>query len=64
MAFGSITGILEFPVWDGIFYLQTDLVIPTIRFQRREVHELTKVVKPSWRRALVTRRKHLSTQFW
>ena len=51
LALGSITGILEFQVWDGIFYLRTDVINPTIRFQQREVHDehgLLGMQKPAW----------------
>lgn len=51
LAFGFVSGVLTSQVWDGIFYLRTDLPNPTIRFQQREVHDEHGVLAmqmPAW----------------
>lgn len=51
IAFGFVSGNFPSQVWDGIFYLRTDLSNPTIRFQQQEVHGAQGVLgmqPPAW----------------
>lgn len=51
VAFGYVSGVLPSQVWDGIFYLRTDLFNPMIRFQQKEVlneHGVLEMQPPSW----------------